>query len=88
MQPFTGNLPDQVWSRLKDWAKKQAAAQISPTHDECVAYVQQAAADITGRSDSLRGDVIIFYAGEVAEMISKFRSNNGSPGTSDLEAAI
>ncbi len=76
MPNLHGNLPDEIWSRLKEWAKTQAAAQISPTNDECVAQVLQIAAEITGRPDTLRSDVVAFYANETAEMISKFRGPN------------
>lgn len=88
MLPFQGNLPDQIWGRLKEWAKVQARTETSPTHDECVAQVQRIIRVITGRTDSVRHDVVTFYANETAEMIAGFREPNGSPGTTDLEAAI
>lgn len=88
MSPFQGNLPDQVWSRLKQWAKTQAGAQLSPTNDECVAQVCRITVDITGRADGLRREVISFYADETVEMIAKFRAQSGPAGALDFETAV
>lgn len=88
MQPYQGTLPDEIWCRLKQWAKIQAQEQASPSNDDCVAQVLCITAEITGRMDGLRRDVVTFYANETAEMIAKFRGPSGSPGTTDLEAAI
>jgi hypothetical protein len=88
MQPFQGNLPDLIWSRLKEWAKTTAASQTPPTSDECVAIVLRIVAGITGRPESLRPEVVAFYANETAEMVAKCREQTGSVGATDLEAAI
>jgi prephenate dehydrogenase len=73
MPLFNGNFPDEVWSRLKAWAKIQASGPVSPTSDECVACVERIATEITGQTNSLRRDVVTFYAAETAEMIARFR---------------
>jgi hypothetical protein len=80
MRLFHGNFPDEVWSRLKAWAKVQAEAYVSPTIDECVACVERIATEITGRNDSLRSDVVSFYATETAEMVARFRREIPSDG--------
>ncbi len=67
-----GDFPDEIWKRLKEWAKAQAHAQLSPTNAECVAQVLLIAADLTGRRDILRGDVVTFYANETAEMVLRY----------------
>jgi len=84
MHSYRGNLPDEIWSRMKHWAKTQAGAQISPTIDECVAAVLHITAEITGRADSLRRDVVSFYANETAEMILQFRENDSATAAFSL----
>jgi hypothetical protein len=85
---FHGNVPDEIWNRLKQWAKSQAGEQVSPTIDECVSRVLDVAAEVAGRPDSLRRDVVSFYAAETAEMIAKFRDDDGIAGTTGLEPAL
>ncbi len=68
------NFPDQVWARLKAWAKLRAADGDQPTPEECAEEVLRASAHITGHRDSLRAEVVKFYAAETAEMVEKFRA--------------
>jgi hypothetical protein len=71
---LTGNLPDEIWSRLKAWAKIQAQAGVSPSVAECAAHVERLSKELTGYADSLRSDVIEFYAAETSEMIARFQT--------------
>jgi hypothetical protein len=67
------NFPDEVWNRLKAWAKNQAHGGCLPERDECLAVVERIAREITGRAGALRPDVVLFYASETADMAAKFR---------------
>jgi len=85
------NFPDQVWARLKTWAKVRAAQAGKPSVDECVEEVGRASEDITGRRDTLRAEVVKFYAAETADMVEKFRSHLPGPDDAtetDLESAV
>lgn len=73
MRLINGNFPDEVWGRLKAWAKVQAHGSGCPTIDECASYVEHIAKEITGCAGSLPGDVVRFYAAETAEMIAVLR---------------
>jgi hypothetical protein len=77
---FQGNFPDEVWCRLKAWARKKASDGESPTLSDCAAQVERIASEITGFPNSLRADVVNFYAAETAEMILRFREDV-QPGT-------
>lgn len=68
------NFPDQVWARLKAWAKLRAADGDQPSRDECAEEVLRASEHITGQRDTLRAEVVKFYAAETAEMVEKFRA--------------
>jgi hypothetical protein len=78
MRLVRGNFPDEVWGRLKAWAKVQAQGCCSPTVDECAAYVEHTAKEITGRPNALPIDVVRFYAAETAEMIASIREAAGA----------
>lgn len=69
------NFPDDVWGRLKAWAKIQAQAPAVPTNEECAAYVRFCTEEITGRSDMLPAEVVNFYAAETVEMIERLRED-------------
>lgn len=72
MSPIS-SLPDQVWSRLKTWARRQADGGATRNFEECHAQVQRAVHEVTGYADSLRAGVVDFYAQETREMIERFR---------------
>lgn len=73
-EPFIyDNFPDEVWNRLKAWAKVRAASDGSPTLEECAAYVRSVSKDITGNSEALRPEIVSFYAAETADMVVRFR---------------
>jgi hypothetical protein len=84
---FHGNLPDAIWTQLKAWAKIQADADLSPRNDECVAQVLHITSNITGRADTLRPEVVAFYANETVEMIEKFRESAAVRPPEDAGAA-
>jgi hypothetical protein len=95
MPLFEGNLPDEIWSRLKCWARIRAETDAPLTVEDCVAHVIGTVKDITGRPDALPPDVVTFYANESAEMVDRFRAtfralvNDAmSSDGSDLETAI
>lgn len=67
------SFPDEVWCRLKAWAKIQAGGEASPTPDECALYVRTVVKDLTGDAGALRPDVVCFYAAETSEMVARFR---------------
>ena len=69
------NFPDDVWGRLKAWAKIQAQAPAVPSSEECAAYVRFCAEEITGRSDMLPTEVVYFYATETVDMIERLRED-------------
>lgn len=73
MRLIRGNFPDEVWGRLKAWAKVQAQGTGSPSIDECAAYVEHTAKEITGRPNVLPSELIRFYAAETAQMIASIR---------------
>lgn len=77
MRLIRSNFPDEVWSRLKAWAKDQALANKPRTLEECTAQVESVAKDITGAERSLRPDVVAFYAAETLEMIARFQNEPG-----------
>lgn len=78
MRLIRGNFPDEVWGRLKAWAKVQAQGAVSPTIDECAAYVEHTAKEITGRPNVLPLDVIRFYAAETVQMIASIRETEAT----------
>ena len=69
------NFPDDVWGRMKAWAKIQAQAPAVPSIEECAAYVRFCTEEITGRTDMLPEEVVNFYAAETAEMIERLRAD-------------
>jgi hypothetical protein len=84
MRLIRGNFPDEVWGRLKAWAKVQAQGSSSPTVDECAAYVEHTAKEITGRPNALPLEVVRFYAAETAQMIASIRA--AGEAIADMEA--
>jgi hypothetical protein len=69
------NFPDEVWGRMKAWAKIQAQAPAVPSIDECAAYVRFCTEEITGRADILPAEVVNFYAAETLDMIDRLRED-------------
>jgi hypothetical protein len=67
------NLPDEIWERLKTWAKAQACSAVHSSLNECEVHVRRVCREITGNSDALRDDVVAFYAREAHQMIFKYR---------------
>lgn len=78
MPPFQ-SFPDAIWSRLKAWARIQARDGRRRSAEECMAQVEMVVRDITGYADSLRPEVVAFYAAEAAEMIARFESDFSKP---------
>ena len=74
------NFPDEIWARLKTWAKAMAAANAEPSIDECEAYVHHVCGEITSNPSVLGPDVVAFYAGEARDMIVKFRATVNAEG--------
>jgi hypothetical protein len=93
MQEFRGTLGDEIWRRLKDWAKDRAGVEEALSHDDCRAQVVRIIREITGHADLLRADLVAFYASEVAEMVEKMggtialRNDDRSPDEPTLEPA-
>lgn len=69
------SLPEEVWGRLKTWAKARAHAAASPSIEECAEYVRETVRSITGREDALRTDAVRFYAAEAFEMIANLSAD-------------
>lgn len=71
------NLPDEIWSRLKEWARARAAL---PSHGDAAGVedyhtrVAEIVNEVTGRRDGVPSDVAAFYARETAEMVLSFRA--------------
>ena len=78
MPPFQ-SLPDAIWNRLKAWARSQARDGQPRSAEECVAQVELVVREITGYANSLRPEVVAFYAAEAAEMIARFESDLSKP---------
>lgn len=74
------NLPDDIWARLKTWAKTQAASSAELSLDECKSYAQLVCRELTGRPNALRPDVVAFYAKEALEMIAVYRASSSAVG--------
>ncbi|HEY9180184.1 MAG TPA: hypothetical protein VIO32_05660 [Candidatus Baltobacteraceae bacterium] len=68
------NFPDDIWQRLKAWAKIQAHASESPSEDDCIQYIRKIVADVAGAAKALPEPVVLFYAAETLEMIRSFRA--------------
>lgn len=68
------NFPDEVWARLKAWAKVVARGSEVPSTDDCALHVERLAREITGIPNALRAEVVQFYASETAEMIARYRA--------------
>lgn len=68
------NLADDIWTRLKTWARAQASLSAQPSLDECERYVQGVCSQLTGKPNALRPDVVAFYASETREMIAAYRA--------------
>lgn len=71
------NLPDEIWNRLKEWARARAAspcADDTPGSDDYHARVADIVKEVTGRRDGVPADVAAFYARETAEMVMIFRA--------------
>jgi hypothetical protein len=77
MRYLHGNFPDEVWARLKAWAKAACARPDRPTVEECSDEVERIAAEITGIPNVLRPEVVNFYARETVEMTARFRDELG-----------
>lgn len=71
------NFTEELWSKLKAWAKGHADAGASPTREESVAAVRSFCQQLTGHADFLACDVVAFYAAEMLEMLTKFRAMPG-----------
>ena len=76
----TPTLPDEIWTRLKTWAKAQAASPLEPSFNECENYVRRVCLEITGAPNALRPDVVAFYASEARELATKFRTARDAEG--------
>ena len=74
------NFPDEIWARLKTWAKAQAVSNAAPSIDECEAYVRHVCGEIASNPSVLGPDVVAFYAREAREMIVKFRTTVNAEG--------
>jgi hypothetical protein len=74
------NFPDEIWTRLKTWAKTQASACAEPSLQECATYVRRICGDIAGDQNALRPDVVAFYAREAQSMIERFRTAASTEG--------
>ena len=74
------NFPDEMWARLKTWAKAQAASNLEPSIDECEAYVRHVCGELTSKPSVLGPDVVAFYAREARDMIVKFRATVNAEG--------
>ncbi|HTX56558.1 MAG TPA: hypothetical protein VMD47_05575 [Candidatus Acidoferrales bacterium] len=72
MHDFRGSLGDEIWRRLKDWARTRAGSG-ALTADDCVPHVVGIIRDLTGYPDTLGSEAIAFYASEAAEMVAKSR---------------
>ena len=68
------SFPDDVWQRLKAWAKIQAHAPESPSEDDCIRYIQKIVGDLAGAAKALPEPVVQFYAAETLEMIRSLRA--------------
>ena len=66
------SLPEEVWGRLKAWAKGHARAATSPSADECTAYVRDTVRLITGHENAMRTEAVRFYSGEALELIALY----------------
>lgn len=72
--PFLyGNIPEELWGRLKAWAKIKAHVDEPPTLADCAAWVENVCTNITGRAGVLPPDQVAFYAAETVAMIARFR---------------
>jgi hypothetical protein len=69
-----GNFPDEIWQRLKAWAKIQADGSESPSEDDCAQYVERLAQELGGSPKTLPDAVVRFYAVEVLDMIRNMRA--------------
>ena len=78
MRYLSGNAPDQIWTLLKLWAKKQAAAAVMPTIEQCAAEVKRVSAQFMGPYRPLKPEVVEFYTLEVAEMVAKLRGETNA----------
>lgn len=74
------NFPDEIWARLKTWAKAQAVSPAEPSIQACESYVRHICAQIAGDHDLLRPDVVAFYGRETLDMIAKFRMTAEAEG--------
>lgn len=61
-----------IWDGLKAWARIRADSPDMPTVDECITCVHRISEEIAGRPNTLRADVVQFYADETREMICRF----------------
>jgi hypothetical protein len=68
------HLPDEIWARLKTWAKTQAASTAQPSLEESEAYVRRICGELTGRPSVLPPGAVAFYASELRDMVAKFRA--------------
>ena len=79
--PQFDNFPEDVWGRLKAWAKIVSVAPEAPTLEQCAAHVRRVATEISGLTAPLRPDVVEFYASETLQMIARLREDVAEPAS-------
>ena len=68
---YAGDIPEEVWRRVKIWAQQQAQRNARPTFEQCVAEVERISKEPLSGRPSLPREVVEFYAAEAMQIIEK-----------------